>query len=131
MDIRECGIVIGLAKTRVIRNDDAVLVRPRLRKVETVGRTRAVEYHKRFSGLGIQATVNFSGSPLPEENRPVALISLGFERVGSDGGLESSQGCVRLGDLPPVLINECWNDIRLAAADGKGFDPNWEKSVQY
>jgi hypothetical protein len=90
-----------------------------------------MEYHKRFPGLGIQATVNFSGSPLPEENRPVALLGLAFARVGTDGGLESSNGGVRLGDLPPVLINECWNDIRLAAADGKGFDPNWEKAVQY
>jgi hypothetical protein len=89
-----------------------------------------MEYHKRFPGLGVQATINFSGSPLPEESRPVALMGLTFDRIGDDGGLQTGNS-VRLGDLPPVLINECWNDIRLAAADGKGFDPNWEKTVQY
>jgi hypothetical protein len=90
-----------------------------------------MDYNKRFPGLGIQATINFSGSPLPEENRPVALMSLCFNRIGGEGGFQSEADAMRLCDLPAVLVSECWNDIRLAAADGKGFDPNWEKTVQY
>ncbi|MFT3782798.1 MAG: DUF4132 domain-containing protein [Nibricoccus sp.] len=90
------------------------------------------EYHKRFPGLGIQATINFSGSPLPEENRPVALLSLCFSSIGGDGaGVQFEANATRLCDLPAVLVSECWNDLRLAASDGKGFDPNWEKTVQY
>jgi hypothetical protein len=89
------------------------------------------ECHKRFPGLRVQATINFSGSPLPEENRPVALLNLTFSRIGEEGAAETTGEGVTLSELPPVLVNECWNDLRLAAADGKGFDPNWQKTVQY
>ncbi len=89
-----------------------------------------MDYNKRFPGLGIQATINFSGSPLPEENKPVALISLCFSPIG-EGEASIGDSGMRLSDLPAVLVSECWNDFRQAAADGKGFDPNWEKAVQY
>src|SRR5215475_3654501 len=52
MDIRECGIVRGLAKTGMVWNDDAVLVCPCLRKIETVNRTGAVEDDERFALAG-------------------------------------------------------------------------------
>jgi hypothetical protein len=26
-----------------------------------------------------------------------------------------------------VLLSECWNDYRMAAAEGSGFDAAWEK----
>lgn len=90
-----------------------------------------MDYNKRFPGLGIQATVNFSGSPLPEENKSVALLSLSFSRIGEDNTMGTADSGVPLGELPSVLLSECWNDLRLAAAEGKGFDPNWEKTVQY
>ena len=32
-----------------------------------------------------------------------------------------------LGELPLVLLTECWNDLKLAAAEGTGFDPEWQK----
>ncbi|HEY6126245.1 MAG TPA: DUF4132 domain-containing protein, partial [Steroidobacteraceae bacterium] len=35
-------------------------------------------YEKRFPTLGLTAVVQFTGSPLPEENRTVALINLSF-----------------------------------------------------
>lgn len=95
------------------------------------------DYHKRFPGLGMKATIEFSGSPLPEENKPVALITLRFESTLPDQGADlasfTSPGAegVPLKELPRVLVSECWNDLRLAALDGKGFDPDWEKTVAY
>jgi hypothetical protein len=43
-------------------------------------------------------------------------------------GLEPAR--MALGQVPSVLLNECWTDLRTIAADGKGFDPDWEKKVQ-
>src|SRR5215470_6941875 len=52
MDIRERRIIAGFAKTWMVRNDDAVLVRPCVREIETVNGTGAVEYDKRFALAG-------------------------------------------------------------------------------
>src|SRR5262245_55860066 len=52
MDIRERGIVAGLAKTRMVRNNDAVLVRPGPCKIETVYCTGAMEHYERFPFAG-------------------------------------------------------------------------------
>jgi hypothetical protein len=87
------------------------------------------EYHKRFPTLGIAATVEFTGNPLPEENRTVALTHLHFDRVG-DGASGDSQEKMTLSEVPSVLLSECWNDIRTIAAEGPGFDPDWAKKTQ-
>ena len=86
-------------------------------------------YHKRFLGLGIEAVIEFSGSPMPEENRTVALISLYFPRLGEEG--QAANETIPLGELPHVLLTECWNDLRIAASEGSGFDANWEKKCTY
>jgi Domain of unknown function (DUF4132) len=85
-------------------------------------------YEKRFPTLGLEANVEFSGSPLPEQNRLVALLSLRFVRKLPDHG--ASEPMV-LGDVPAVLLSESWNDMRLMAADGTGFADDWEKKVQF
>jgi hypothetical protein len=84
-------------------------------------------YEKRFPTLGIVATVNFTGNPLPEENRLVALKELSFRREGSDG----RRAELTLGDVPAVLVSECWQDMRQLAAEGTGFDPEWEKKTEF
>ncbi|HXT91681.1 MAG TPA: DUF4132 domain-containing protein, partial [Trebonia sp.] len=84
-------------------------------------------YEKRFPTLGIVAVVNFTGNPLPEENRLVALKELAFRRATPDGRYAE----LTLGDVPAVLISECWQDMRLLAAEGTGFDPEWEKKAEY
>jgi hypothetical protein len=33
---------------------------------------------------------------------------------------------VSLGEVPEILLSECWNDMRSIAEMGTGFDPNWE-----
>ena len=89
-----------------------------------------MEYRKSFAGLGFSAVVEFTGNPLPEENRTVALLRLYFERRSP----ERERGIgeeVALGELPPVLLSECWNDMRMAAADGQGFAEDWQKQSEY
>jgi hypothetical protein len=84
-------------------------------------------YEKRFPTLGIVATVNFTGNPLPEQNRLVALKELAFRRETSDG----RHAELTLGDVPAVLLSECWHDLRLLAAEGPGFDPEWQKKAEH
>jgi hypothetical protein len=78
-------------------------------------------YTKRFASLGVEAVVGFSGNPLPEENRKVALTRLSFHRRGGE---------VPLGEVPVGILSECWNDMRLIAAEGSGFDPVWQSKVE-
>jgi len=77
-------------------------------------------YQKPFKSAGLIAVVDFTGSFLPEENIPASIINLHFEK--SDYGNRT----VPLGDVPPVLLSECWNDLHLIAAKAT-FDPDWEK----
>jgi hypothetical protein len=81
-------------------------------------------YEKRFPTLGLQALIEFTGSPLPEEKRDVALIKLLFTSAESSGW--QRQG-MPLSKVPKILLSECYNDLRLIAAEGRGYDPEWEK----
>ena len=86
------------------------------------------DYKKTFLRLGIEAIIEFTGNGLPEENRTIALMRLYFSRKTDDSGPYSEE--LTLGELPRVLLAECWNDIRMAAADGPGFAPDWEKQTE-
>jgi len=88
------------------------------------------DYHKRFPTLGIEAVLEFTGNGLPEENRTVALTSMRFERVATEGESAHSGEKLCLGEVPAVLLSECWNDLRQIAGEGPGFDPDWEKKTQ-
>lgn len=87
-------------------------------------------YRKTFLRLGLEAIIEFTGNNLPEENRTVALQRLYFTRK-----LDQEPAAipleVELGELPRVLLAECWNDIRMAAADGPGFAADWEKQTGF
>jgi len=72
---------------------------------------------------GLAAVVEFTGNGLPEQNVPAALISLSFEKAAGPGRYG---GTVKLSDVPPVLLSECWNDYRAMAAKA-AYDANWEK----
>ncbi|PJI93512.1 DUF4132 domain-containing protein [Luteimicrobium subarcticum] len=84
-------------------------------------------YDKRFQTLGIVARVEFTGNFLPEEDRLVALRALTFHRLLPEG----READLTVGDVPAVLVSECWNDARTMAADGPGFDPDWAKKTEY
>jgi hypothetical protein len=88
------------------------------------------DYHKRFPTLGIEAVIEFTGNGLPEENRTVGLTILHFDRVAVEGEPAGGDAKMMLSEVPPVLLSECWNDIRTIAAEGPGFDPAWEKKTQ-
>jgi Domain of unknown function (DUF4132) len=86
-------------------------------------------YEKRFPTLGLSAVVEFTGNTLPEENRTVALVGLYFSSSSKENSWE--RGEIPLNKVPKVLLSECYNDLRLMAAEGSGFDPNWEKKSAY
>jgi hypothetical protein len=58
------------------------------------------------------------------------LTGLHFVRKAPAGsGLQDTSS--RLGELPAVLVSEAYNDLRLMAGDGTGFDPDWKKKSEY
>ena len=107
-------------------------------KVNNFGYTRGVAedggwfycYEKCFPGLKIDAVLEFSGNSLPEENRLVALKTLSFREHPESNEQRYQARQIPLGEIPPVLLSECWNDLRLLAAEGSGFDKDWEKKVE-
>ncbi|MBM7129944.1 DUF4132 domain-containing protein [Dyella mobilis] len=85
-------------------------------------------YEKRYPSLGIVAIIEFTGNPLPETNRTVALLKMSFAST-EDAGWQ--RATIPLGDIPSVLLSESYNDMRAIAAEGPGFDPEWQKKSQY
>ncbi|BDU20049.1 DUF4132 domain-containing protein [Dyella sp. GSA-30] len=85
-------------------------------------------YEKRFPTLGLTAIVQFTGGPLPEENRKVALVHLSFVPSGENHWHRNE---LALSKVPKILLSECYNDLRLIAAEGTGFDPDWQKKSEY
>jgi hypothetical protein len=86
------------------------------------------EYTKRYPTLGLEAVIEFTGNGLPETNRAVALTALSFRRTGSN---RYDGHTVALGKVPGVLLSESYNDIRMIAADGRGFVSDWEKVTEF
>lgn len=86
-------------------------------------------YEKRFPTLGLEAIIEFTGNPLPEENRTVALLNLSFSSSGTAQVWQ--RGKIPLSNVPAVLLSECYNDLRLIVAEGTGFDPDWQKKSEY
>lgn len=82
-------------------------------------------YEKICREVGLLVEIEFTGSPLPEESRLTALQSMSFRKLR--GGRGGSQ--VVLADVPPILLAECWRDLHDIAAQGTGFDPEWQKKA--
>ncbi|MGJ4946782.1 DUF4132 domain-containing protein [Bradyrhizobium sp. HKCCYLS20291] len=86
------------------------------------------QYIKPFAGIAINAVIEFTGSPLPEENRAVALVAAKFVRARK--GQRSSYGAqLALNEVPPVLLSEVWNDLHQIANAGSGFAVDWRNKV--
>jgi hypothetical protein len=86
------------------------------------------QYIKPFAGVAINAVIEFTGSPLPEENRAVALVAAKFVRARK--GQRSSYGQqLALNEVPPVLLSEVWNDLHQIAATGSGFAADWRNKM--
>lgn len=88
------------------------------------------QYIKPFTGIGINAVIEFTGSPLPEENRAVALLETKFVRARK--GQRSGYGqLIALNEVPSVLLSEVWNDLHQIASAGSGFAVDWRSKVVY
>ncbi|MBR0874713.1 DUF4132 domain-containing protein [Bradyrhizobium tropiciagri] len=88
------------------------------------------QYLKPFAGVGINAVIEFTGSPLPEENRAVALVAAKFVRARK-GGRSTYGTQLALSDVPPVLLSEVWNDLHQIATAGSGFAEDWRNKVAW
>jgi hypothetical protein len=82
-------------------------------------------YRKPFPSLGVQAVLTFTGSTLPEQDVPAALEALYFTSIKGDREAAASWQPAKLplGKVPPVLLSECYNDVKQSAAEGSGYDP--------
>ena len=91
------------------------------------------DYRQAFPSLGLEAVIGFSGNFLPEENRTVALTTLAFYRLPASDEVDDqySRFKVALETVPPVLLSEVYGSLRAIAAQGSGYDPNWEKQVEF
>ena len=87
------------------------------------------EYFKPFRASGITAILEFTGSYVPEEDIAAGIRSLYFVPIrGNQEEADTwSTPKMKLGKVPAILISECYNDVRDIAAEGTGFDPEWEK----
>ncbi len=86
-------------------------------------------YHKPFRSERVDAVVEFTGSYLPESDIPAAIRELYFVpmKPNDDTAYSWNPNKIKLSKVPPVLISECYNDVREMASEGSGFDPQWEK----
>lgn len=80
-------------------------------------------YSKEFPSLGLEAIVQFTGNSLPEKNRLVSLQLLYFIKLDREKRWKQSR--IALDQVPQVLLSECYNDMRLMAAEGSGYDREW------
>jgi hypothetical protein len=88
------------------------------------------DYAKTFPGLGLIASLNFSGNGLPEANRQVALKELSFQKSApAEAGFQMQGNNLPLAEIPAVLLTECYNDLASIARSGSGFDREWKKKV--
>ncbi len=87
-------------------------------------------YQKSFPTLDIDVVLSFTGNRLPEEDTQIALMSLCFERQRADQELAPATAGIPLGQVPSVLLAETFHDLSLMAADGSGFDPDWENMIR-
>ena len=85
------------------------------------------EYTKTFRSAGIMAIIEFSGNCLPEENVAAAVISLIFTKHTTRRGRGAA---VKLENVPPVLLSECWNDYHAMVVKG-AYDEDWEKKMPW
>ena len=83
------------------------------------------DYVKAFRTAGIVVSLEFTGSYVPEENIPAAVVQMIFYKNGRGrrSGLQLSQ-------VPPMVLSEAWNDLHEIASAG-AFDADWESKGLY
>ncbi len=86
-------------------------------------------YRKPFASLGVQAVHRvhrqLSARDGCGRRRCTRCTSPASRRTGRRR-IPGSRTKLPLGKVPPVLLSECYNDIKQIAAEGTGFDPEVE-----
>ena len=82
-------------------------------------------WEKSFPSSDLTAIIEFTGAVagFAEGNLRAAMRHLFFAKG-------KSRRAIRLGEVPPVLISECWSDYR-QIADGGAYDADWEKKASW
>jgi HEAT repeat protein len=90
-------------------------------------------YTKSYATLGLQAVLEFTGNSLPEESRTAALVQAYFVRQRAEARDDSSWSHkpVKLATVPAILLGETRGDLAAIAAEGSGFDPDWQKKTSW
>lgn len=76
------------------------------------------EYQKNHDSLGITTFINFSGSIVPEDERPAVLHDMVFYE---------NRDALLLSNVPKILLAESFAEYTAIAKGTSGFDENWEK----
>ena len=87
-------------------------------------------YVKTFPSQNLRAEIYFTGSYVPEEDLSAAIRHLSFTKIKADDDERQNRWyapAIPLSDVPPILLSECYNDVKQIAAAGTGFDAEWEK----
>lgn len=83
------------------------------------GESWFIEYAKEFKGLGLTLVLEFTGSYVPEENIPAAIETM---------AVRQRKRAIPLGEVPRVLLAECWADYSAFGALGH-YDPDYRAKV--
>ena len=88
------------------------------------------DYIKALPGLGLEVRCGFSGRRPPEKNRTVALTYMEFRRIPNPAiPTPRPEELLYLDELPPILLSDCYHDLKMMAAAGTGFHRKWKSIV--
>lgn len=82
-------------------------------------------YTKTFRNAETRVELQFTGSYVPEDNIPVAIIDMQFYRTSDRRARR-----LELGEVPKMVLSEAWNDLHDIASVG-AFDDEWRKKGLY
>ena len=89
-------------------------------------------YVKKYPGLKLKATIEFTGSYVGLEDTPVALRHFYFEDIEqNEDSYDIFSPKIPFSAIPPVIYSETVSAIDSVAYKGKGYDPNWKKKVDW
>ena len=86
-------------------------------------------YLKTFRNASIRAELNFTGSSVPENDIPAAIIGMKFFKVKSESD-RWQQTPLTLSAVPAIVLFEAWYDLHDIASVGY-FDEDWQKKCLY
>jgi hypothetical protein len=84
---------------------------------------------KKYPGLKLEVILEFTGVQIMEDDETVAILSLTFNEVESDGR-EEYRNAIPLKQVPAILLSETYHDLKAIAAKGSGYDKDWRSKTR-